>query len=60
MGCNCGARRNLTAQAIQNIRRGDLAAAKQNAQRFAATVRQDVRKIGTAVRSTLNVRPPSR
>lgn len=60
MGCNCGQRRNLTAQAMNNIRKGDLAAAKQNAQKFATSVRQDVRKIGNAVRSTLNVRPPSR
>lgn len=60
MGCNCGQRRNLTAQAMNNIRKGDLAAAKQNAQRFAATVRQDVRKIGNVVRSTLNTRPTTR
>ena len=60
MGCNCGQRRNLTAQAVNNIRKGDLAAAKQNAQRFAQTVRQDARKIGTAVRSSLSIRPPSR
>jgi len=60
MGCNCGQRRNLTAQAMNNIRKGDLVAAKQNAQRFVQTIRQDARKIGTTVRSTLNVRPPSR
>ncbi|MGZ6199164.1 MAG: hypothetical protein ACXWNL_16130 [Vulcanimicrobiaceae bacterium] len=42
---------------MNNLRKGDVAAAKQNAQRFAASVRQDVRKIGTAVRSTLNARP---
>jgi hypothetical protein len=60
MGCNCGQRRNLTAQAMNNIRKGDVAAAKQNAQRFVQTVRQDARKLGNTVRSTLNIRPPSR
>lgn len=54
MGCNCGQRRALTAQAVNNIRKGDLAAAKQNAQRFVQTIRQDARKI---VRSSLSVRP---
>lgn len=60
MGCNCGQRRNLTAQAMNNLRKGDTVAAKQNAQRFVQTIRQDARKIGTAVRSTLAIRPPSR
>ena len=57
MGCNCGQRRALTAQAVNNIRKGNLAAAKQNAQRFVQTIRQDARKIA---RSTLTTRPPSR
>jgi hypothetical protein len=60
MGCNCGQRRALTAQAMNNIRKGDLAAAKQNAQKFAQTLRQDARKAGNAIKSTLNIRPPSR
>ena len=35
MSCNsCAQRRNLTAQAMNNIRKGDLAAAKQNAQQI--------------------------
>lgn len=57
MGCNCGQRRALTAQAVNNLRKGDVAAAKQNAARFAQTVRQDVRKISSTVKSTLNLRP---
>lgn len=57
MGCNCGQRRALTAQAVNNLRKGNVVAAKQNASRFVQTVRQDARKIGTAVRSTLNLRP---
>jgi hypothetical protein len=60
MGCNCGQRRNLTAQAINNIRKGDVAAAKQNAQRFVQTIHQDARKAGQAIKSTLAIRPPSR
>lgn len=60
MGCNCGQRRALTAQAVNNIRRGDMAAAKNNAQKFVQSIRQDVRKIGPAVRSSLALRPPSR
>jgi hypothetical protein len=57
MGCNCGQRRALTAQAVNNIRKGDVAAAKQNAQRFASTIRADARKAGNAIKSTLNIRP---
>ena len=60
MGCNCGQRRNLTAQAINNLRKGDVAAAKQNAQRFIGTVRQDARTLARTVRSSLTIRPPSR
>jgi hypothetical protein len=60
MGCNCGQRRNLTAQAINNLRKGDVAAARQNAQRFVQTVRQDVRSATRVVRSSLAIRPPSR
>lgn len=56
MGCNCAERRNLTAQAINNLRKGDTQAAKQNVQRFAQTIRADLR----AVRSALTTRPPSR
>jgi hypothetical protein len=57
MGCNCAQRRNLTAQAVNNIRKGDVAAARQNAQKFAQSLRQDARKIGSVVRSALNSRP---
>lgn len=57
MGCNCGKRRALTAQAVSNIRRGDIAAAKQNAAKFAQSVHVDARKLGNVVRSTLNSRP---
>jgi hypothetical protein len=60
MGCNCGQRRALTAQALNNLKKGDVNAARQNAQRFAQTVRQDVRKISNVVRSSLTLRPHSR
>jgi septation ring formation regulator EzrA len=56
MACkSCAERRNLTMQAVNNIRRGEVAAAKQNAQRFVQTLRQDARKL---VRSPLTIRPP--
>lgn len=54
MGCNCGQRRDLTRQAINNLRKGDTAAVKQNAQRFVQTIRQDARKL---IRSPLTIRP---
>jgi cellobiose-specific phosphotransferase system component IIA len=60
MGCNCGERRNLTAQALNNLRKGDVNAARQNVQRFAQTVRQDARAAKQAVQSVLTRRPPSR
>jgi hypothetical protein len=56
MGCKCAERRNLTAQAVNNIRKGDIQAARQNAQRFAQTVRSDLR----TVRSALTIRPRPR
>lgn len=60
MGCNCGQRRKQSAQAFNNIRAGDLAAARQNAVRIAQSVRVDVRNLARNVRSTLTTRPPSR
>lgn len=56
MGCNCGERRNQAAQAIKNIRKGDVQAARQNVQRFNQTIRTDLRNL----RSALTQRPPSR
>lgn len=60
MGCNCGKRRTLTAQAVNNLRKGDTAAAKANMSRFMQTVRLDARNLSRTVRSTLTTRPPSR
>ena len=61
MGCNCGKRRDLTAQAIKNVRTGNFDAARQNAQRFVKTLQLDARNIARRVgRSTLMKRPPSR
>lgn len=57
MGCNCGQRRDLHKQMLNNLRKGDTAAVRQNAQRYAQTIRQDLRKL---VRSPLTVRPPTR
>lgn len=57
MGCNCGERRALTAQAFQNLKQGKVAEAKQNAQRFAQTVRVDAQRAQAAMRSALTRRP---
>lgn len=56
MGCKCAERRQLTGQAIQNLRKGDLAGARQNVKQFGQTVRSDLR----AVRAALAMRPTVR
>ena len=49
MGCGCDKRRALTAQALKNLKSGNTAAAKSNMNRFVASTRSDLRKIGSAI-----------
>lgn len=56
MGCKCAERRQLTGQAIQNLRQGNVAAAGQNVKQFGQTIRSDLR----AVRAALAMRPTVR
>ncbi len=61
MACtSCGQRRVLSSQAFQAMKRGDLAAAKQNGQRIVQTVRNDLNRLGQAIRSPMSMRPPTR
>jgi hypothetical protein len=57
MACGgCGQRRVLTAQALSNLKAGNTAAARVNAQNFVKTIRNDIRSI----KSTMLKRPPTR